>query len=348
MFNTFKAVNIIVLLISAVFVSTAAAQDAKFRTPVNGASVMCKFDTTNCYVSGKYHTGVDYYSSNKDILATNAGKIVRIQKNDGVSDAKMGNSVIIEHKIINTTGGSETIYSQYSHLASFVTGLYVGQSVTKGQKLGTMGGSGGGRADYWSVHLHFEIKRSNTLGSDPSGYWGYTPRSATGYNYIDPIWLINSTTTAVGNDYAYWDFNGNGNLEGWSLFNWAGWSVNSGKLFFDAAGSDPYITSPDIFVDASILRYVKFNLASNAPDMNGKVYFKTSTSNFYSEDKSVTFWVTNDGVFRNYILNMRLNNKWVGKITGVRIDPADNGIASTNVDTIGWNWIWISSNTNSR
>ena len=132
------------------------------------------------------------------------------------------------------------------------------------------------------------------------------------------------------------------------MFNWSGWSVNNGTLFFDPSGNDPYITSPDIFVDASVLRYAKFNLASNAPDMNGKIYFKTSTSNFYSEDKSVAFWITNDGVFRNYPLDMRVNSRWTGKITGIRIDPANSGISGTNVDTIGWKWIWISSNTNSR
>lgn len=344
----FSLLGSLVVMTFIVFTSNVIAQDARFRVPVNGASVVCTFNTTNCYARGSYHTGIDYFSSNKDILATNAGKIVRIQKNDGVNDANMGNTVIIEHKIINTSGGIEVLYSQYSHLASFAPGLYFGQSVTKGQKIGTMGGSGNGRSNYWSVHLHFEIKRSNGLGSSPSGYWGYTPRSASNYNYIDPIWLINSSTIANGNDYAYWDFNGSGNLEGWSLFNWAGWSVNNGILFFDPAGADPYITSPDIFVDASVLRYVKFNLASNAADMNGKIYFKTSTSNFYSEDKSVAFWVTNDGVFRNYIVDMRVNSKWTGKITGIRLDPANNGLMSTNIDTIGWNWIWISSNTNSR
>jgi len=150
-----------------VSISSALAQDARFRVPVNGVSIICKFNITDCYVKGKYHTGIDYFSSNRDIFATNVGKIVKIQNNDGVNDANMGNTVIIEHKIINTNGGSEILYSQYSHLASFVQGLYVGQSVTKGQKIGIMGGTGNGRSDYWGVHLHFEIKRSNVLGSSP-------------------------------------------------------------------------------------------------------------------------------------------------------------------------------------
>ena len=58
------------------------AQDARFRVPLNGATVACTFDTLNCYVSGKHHTGVDYYASNRDILATAPGKVVKIQYDD--------------------------------------------------------------------------------------------------------------------------------------------------------------------------------------------------------------------------------------------------------------------------
>jgi murein DD-endopeptidase MepM/ murein hydrolase activator NlpD len=345
--KTFTVLASCLVMTFAIFTFTVFSQDARFRTPVNSSTIACIFDTKNCFAKGKHHTGIDYYSSNKDILASNVGRIIRLQKNDG-TDANMGKTVIIEHKIINTSGGTEILYSQYSHLADFVENLYEGQTVVKGQKIGTMGGTGDGRMDKWEVHLHFEVKRSNVLGSSPSGYWGYTLSTATNFGYIDPTWLINSATTANGNDYTYWDFSGNGNREEWSLFNFAGWSVNNGTLFFDPSGSDPFIQSPDIFVDASVLRYVKFRLASNASDTNGKIYFKTDISNNYSEDKSKSFTVTNNGTFKTYILDMNGVSNWTGKITGIRIDPADSGVSGTNSDTVGWEWIWLSSNMNSR
>ena len=328
------------------------AQDAKFRIPLNGGSVVCQFNTTNCAAKGKFHTGVDYYATNGqyDILATNAGKIVKIQ-NNGNNDHGLGNAVIIEHKIINAQGGSETIYSLYGHLKSFIPGLYIGESVVKGQKIGTMGSSGYGSPNKWgnTPHLHFEIKYSSIL-HNPRGsgqHWGYTPTSAANYGYIDSTWFVNSTTLANGNDYASWNFNGASNLEGWSLINIEGWSVNNGILFDDPKNTDPHIKSPDIFVDASVLKYVKLRIASNALDNNGAIYFKTNSSNSYSEDKKITFTVSNcslcsNAPFKNYSINLGTHPKWNGKITGIRVDPANAGKTGTNTDSIGFDFIKLS------
>jgi len=323
----------------------ATAQNAKFQLPVSGGSIYspCRFNLTTCATSS-YHTGIDIHSTgNDDILASNVGKIVAIIQN-GSSDHNMGNTIVIEHKIQNAQGGVETLYSQYSHLSSFMPGIYVQQVVTKGQKIGVMGGSGNGSPNYWGKHLHFEIKRSNTIGSNPSGYWGYTPTSAVNYNYIDPEYIMTSNTTGIGNDYAYWEFSGNGNLEGWSLINLAGWSVSGGTLFYDPSGTDPNIKSPELFVDASVLKYLKFNMASNATDGNGKIYFKTDSENSYNENKTITFSVINNGQFYDYNINAYLHSKWIGKITGIRIDPANAGLSGTNADTIGWSWVRLSPN----
>ena len=115
--------------------------------------------------------------------------------------------------------------------------------------------------------------------------WGYTPGDAANYGYIDPKWFLESNTTANGNDYAYWKFTGNSNYEGWVLMNWSAWSVNGGTLFIDPAGNDPHIKSPELFVDASVLKYLKFSMASNAPDKSGQIFFKTASENDYHENK---------------------------------------------------------------
>jgi murein DD-endopeptidase MepM/ murein hydrolase activator NlpD len=345
----------VALALVSAFSLVANAQDGRFRPPVNGGSIYtpCKFDKTTCATSS-YHTGIDIHSTGDDsILASNAGVIATIQV-DGQSDHGMGNAIILKHTILNANGGVETIYSTYNHLNSFEPGLYVGEAVVKGQKIGTMGGTGHSSGcnnlpvSCWKKHLHFEIKRSNVLGSDPSGYWGYTPKSALNYKYIDPEFILNSNTTAIGNDYAYWDFKGFANLEGWNLFNFSSWSVNwngNGNLSILPSGNDPHIDSPNLYVDASILKFVKFNMASNASDNAGCVYFRTDWSNSYSEDKKKCFTTKNDGTFNNYAIDMSsgtvCSNCWRGKITGIRIDPANYG-----TKTIAWNWIWLSSNSN--
>jgi murein DD-endopeptidase MepM/ murein hydrolase activator NlpD len=328
------------------------AQDAKFRSPLNGGSTICAFNSTTCYSRGKYHSGLDMSSTDKNIYATNAGKIVAIVPNDlstNNADHNMGNSIIVEHKAINPQGATEILYSSYSHLESFSPGLYVNEAVTKGEKLGVMGKTGGESCagGCWGVHLHFEIKRAPVL-HNPSGsgqYWGYMPGSAVDYGYIDPAWVVSpGGLTANSNDYAYWEFSGASNYEGWSLMNWAGWSVNGGTLFIDPSGNDPHIKSPELFVDASVLKYLKFSMASNAPDANGQIFFKTASENDYHPDnKTINFIVQNNGQFKDYSIQLT-HPKWTGKITGVRIDPANAGVGGTNADTIGWHWIRLSQN----
>ncbi|MBV9242506.1 MAG: peptidoglycan DD-metalloendopeptidase family protein, partial [Acidobacteria bacterium] len=128
----------ILMLALAVFgVTVASAQDAKFRVPVNGTyKIQCTINSACASTTGGKHTGNDYTASNHDIVASNAGKVVLLQQN-GDADHGLGNTIILEHKITNAQGGTEIMYSQYSHLESFIGGLYVGEAVVKGQKIGT-------------------------------------------------------------------------------------------------------------------------------------------------------------------------------------------------------------------
>lgn len=145
-----------------------------------------------------------------------------------------------------------------------------------------------------------------------------------------------------------WEFNSTANFEGWSCINIQSASVNSGVLFVDFAGADPYIVGPSISASASTYRYVQVRMASNALDSNGKIYFKTATENFYSEDKSVSFFVNNcalcgNAPFYQYSVSIGGNAKWSGTITGIRIDPANNASSVQGTDTVGFDYIRISA-----
>ncbi len=132
----------------------------------------CLYGLTTCYKRGWYHTGIDSYGSS-DVLATGPG-IIRFAQS-GFNN-NLGNTVIIEHTL--TTGSK--IYSQYSHLQSITTSQ--GACVSKGDKIGVKGNSPGG----WEEHLHLEFKISVTLGSSPSGYWGYVPTHPDNWGYRNP------------------------------------------------------------------------------------------------------------------------------------------------------------------
>ena len=143
----------------------------------------------------------------------------------------------------------------------------------------------------------------------------------------------------------YWEYRTAGNFDGWNPYNNASAaSVNSGILFIDPAGTDPYAIGPDIAVPAASLRRVQLRMASNARDGYGSIYFKTAEDNRYTDYKRVEFYVQNcalcgNAPFYNYSISMASNPWWRGTITGIRIDPANAGQSGTNKDSIGFDYI---------
>lgn len=99
---------------------------------------------------GKLHKGVDLISKNKNILASDNGKVVEAgYKSD------YGNYIILDH-----LNGYKTLYG---HLSQIYTKK--GAIVEKGEKIGYMGSTG----DSTGVHLHFEILR-NGVAQNPMKY----------------------------------------------------------------------------------------------------------------------------------------------------------------------------------
>lgn len=173
---------------------TASAQQT-FMVPVSNGRTICTFNSTTCYKTGYYHTAIDYGSPTGQsvaVLASNVG-VVHYMVANGNGDHGMGNCVIVRHAVVvGSNGSTATYYTLYAHLASFANGLKVGQIVNRGQALGMMGSTGAGDG----MHLHFEVKTigvtENPYGGGP--YWGYTPKPAQNYGYIDPATLIGKWT----------------------------------------------------------------------------------------------------------------------------------------------------------
>ena len=154
----------------------------------------CGYGSTSCAVAGAYHTGIDYYysASYPDAYAAANGKVVRVEYKSG-SDHGMGNNVIVEH----TLQDCSKIYTSYSHLYVVAGNISVGTVVSRGQRIGTIGGSGYGNGSYWGKHLHFEVKMK-PVTSNPWGYkgacnsrgdytcWGYMKSYPDNYGYKPP------------------------------------------------------------------------------------------------------------------------------------------------------------------
>jgi murein DD-endopeptidase MepM/ murein hydrolase activator NlpD len=115
--------------------------DGSFAWPASGGYISSK----QGYRWGKLHKGIDIARpSNRTIKATDNGVVV-----SAGFDGGYGNKITIDHQ-----NGFRTIYG---HLASI--DVSVGQTVSKGSKIGIMGSTG----DSTGVHLHFEIYKGGNL-----------------------------------------------------------------------------------------------------------------------------------------------------------------------------------------
>ena len=108
--------------------------------------------------NGRTHKGVDINHTgggNTDkgapIIATHDGTITKIVSIGGGDKDGGGNRVQI-------TSSDGSISTYYMHLDVISADIETGSFVTEGQQIGTMGGSGKGKSDAYTTHLHYEIK----------------------------------------------------------------------------------------------------------------------------------------------------------------------------------------------
>ena len=124
-----------------------------------------------------------------------------------------------------------------------------------------------------------------------------------GLTYIG--WAYPSVTPPINSFKTAWGFNTPGDKEGWSPHNIDEWSVETdGRFRIDPGPTDPWIKQPSISLDATFYNVININMASNAPDGVGAIYFTTSGSPEFSEDKKVDFDVNNDGNWHDYSIFM--------------------------------------------
>lgn len=138
------------------------ASNESFRIPLETGYVTCEFA---CYVdrNGVPHNGIDlgnYGNTSTKVLASASGTVTR----SGWHPA-YGNHVIITH---NLNGKIFTTLYAHMHTTPYVS---VGQTVRKGQVIGTMGTTGNSTGP----HLHFELYE---------GYYNW-PHSVNPRKYIN-------------------------------------------------------------------------------------------------------------------------------------------------------------------
>jgi murein DD-endopeptidase MepM/ murein hydrolase activator NlpD len=251
------------------------------------------------------------------------------------SDKGYGNAIVVQHRL---PAGS--ILSVYSHLDEKSL-CPVGSMIHKGSVIGTIGRVGGG-----PPYLHFEIGRQSLVREDaetgeikvPDFWFGQWRRDEVYENYYDPTnFLLN-----IMGKYK-WDFNVNGNDEGWiaenvkKYKNGYTYQVSDGLLSVKPRSGNLQLISYPLSLESEHFDSVFIRMRSNGLGGHGRVYFATAERPGYSEDKSMEFDVLDDDKFHEYRVYMAGNQDWQGTIVGIRLDFLDTAVGETpamNFDSI--------------
>lgn len=162
--------------------------NSSWQYPVENKIISQQFGDYLNFMAKKgrpYHCGLDLVNNssrnggNPPIFAATSG----IVKYKGYSSGN-GNHIVIQ---VNLNG--QTLYTSYSHLSSYDGCPAVGQSVSKGQKIGTMGATG----NVTGKHLHFAVY--NKYSADPFGYTATNNRNSVTHNditYYNPEFILNN------------------------------------------------------------------------------------------------------------------------------------------------------------
>lgn len=230
-----RAAIVFVLLSLCTNLATSLPQTAGAASPIPGLELAWPLTLGGSVAIGqdyaqfnllnnnlKHHAGLDIGAPEGTTVRSAAqGRVVKIQGNDvgcnpsvpgACEDHGFGNTVIIEHDY----QGSGHVYTQYSHLASIPEALKlacgpvdpgrrerrtcaIGVPLNSGDIIGTVGGTCYGQTNCTTPHLHFELKRFNTLGTsgDDEPDFAYTAAHPDGSGYFDPILNLHQTS-AVG------------------------------------------------------------------------------------------------------------------------------------------------------
>lgn len=151
-----------------------------WQWPVSSYSTSQSFGHYSSAMAKKgraYHAGVDLVSSKHAIYAAADGTV----SYRGYSSGN-GNHVILRHTL-----NSSTVYTLYSHLDDFSGCPKVNQSVSRGDRIGTMGNTGNSTG----THLHFAVFIGSS--NDPYGYTSVNSSSRMSYKgctFYNPATVI--------------------------------------------------------------------------------------------------------------------------------------------------------------
>ena len=175
------------------------------------------------------------------------------------------------------------------------------------------------------------IRRIRIDPLDPAGGSGQT----VNIDYIGVTQAFNSISD--------WEFETDGNTEGWTWGN-ASVAVSGGLMHFSATSADPMLFSPDFLGIATpaVYKYVHVDMKNMSGNSTARIYFITDADTAWNQAKSKSFSITSDGTYYgSYIVDMSTVAGWTGTIRRIRVDPMD---PAGSGDSVSIDFIRITDN----
>ncbi len=148
------------------------------------------------------HAAIDFYKEDgsdaggSELWAIGNGVVVDIvydrvtypDKHDGSDrDVGWGNLILVQHDYVEN-GINMRVYAQYAHCQTIEVSL--NQTVTRGQRVGLVGGTDGKVGTDFDNHLHFELRTTNLKADAWPQSMGLNTIEAVSQHYTHPLEFI--------------------------------------------------------------------------------------------------------------------------------------------------------------
>lgn len=127
---------------------------------------------------------------------------------------------------------------------------------------------------------------------------------------------VSSSTNSLS-----WNFNQDGNFEGWAITSYVSGSVSGGSLNLTSSTVDPYIYSPSVSINAATNRYIKIRMKNNTSSQQAQIFWLTNYDGNWNEYKSKVFPINPNSDYTEYVVDVGSNSFWRNTITQLRFDP---------------------------
>jgi hypothetical protein len=180
--------------------------------------------------------------------------------------------------------------------------------------------------DPWNSEINSEIMGSNAPHTGCTIINNLIYRRSPAIHFFSPDsnW---SGFTITGNQLleyqdrgSAWNFNKDGDLEGWGGFNdWASPAASVGKLQGSSTGPDPFVESPPLLINPYITPYVWIRMKQSAGNF-AQLFYMTAGDSAWSGDKVIAFPIIPDGQYHDYFIHLPQGGV-TSVVTRIRLDP---------------------------